>query len=259
MRIVMFARVPRWYLFREDRLTKRLAAEGHEIAGVVVEQTTTLESLREWMHKLGLRVVGRKLAEKGLRFVGFKRRSHRRNGTTAHNQPAPWTESPMAINPPVHFVASHNSTACVEIVRRLQPEVVVLRGCGIVKREVLSLPSFGTINPHYALLPAYRGMDVTEWSALHGDPCAVSVHWVVEEVDAGMVIVSRQFKAERGDTLGQLREKSAALAIELLADALQKIASGAVKPTARKVLTGRQYFTMHPRLREYAELRLREQ
>ena len=47
MRIVMFARVPGWYSFKQDRLVKRLQADGHEIIGIVVEQTKTLASLRE--------------------------------------------------------------------------------------------------------------------------------------------------------------------------------------------------------------------
>ena len=45
--------------------------------------------------------------------------------------------------------------------KRLQPEVIVLRGCGIVNKQVLAIPTLGTINPHYAVLPAYRGMETT--------------------------------------------------------------------------------------------------
>ena len=100
--------------------------------------------------------------------------------------------------------------------------MLVLRGCGIVKGGILSLPRYGAINPHYALLPAYRGMEVTEWSVLHGDPVAVSVHWVHEAVDAGGVIVSKRIEIEPGDSLGDLREKCAALAADLLAEALRR-------------------------------------
>ena len=249
MRIVMFARVPRWYSFKQDRLAKRLQAEGHEIIGIVVEQTKTLASLREWWHKYGSRVMMRKVASKLGRQAGMTSRSQEQNANLGDKLPP--------CDAPVHFIASHNSDECVQVVKRLQPEVIVLRGCGIVKKQVLAVPTLGTINPHYAVLPAYRGMEVTEWSALHGDPCAVCVHWVTEAVDAGGVIASRPINVERGDDIGNLREKAAVIAAELLAEALIKIQSGVARPRFMPIVEGRQYFVMHPRLRQLAEMRLR--
>jgi methionyl-tRNA formyltransferase len=183
----------------------------------------------------------------------------RQTGMTSSPQ-QPHTQFADTLPPcdaPVHFVASHNSDECVELVKRLQPEVIVLRGCGIVNKQVLAVPTLGTINPHYAVLPAYRGMETTEWSVLHGDPCAVSVHWVAEAVDAGGVITSRLINVESGDEIGSLREKSAVLAAELLAEALNKIQSGAARPRFMPTVEGRQYFVMHPRLRQLTEMRLR--
>ncbi|MGE0131173.1 MAG: formyl transferase [Blastocatellales bacterium] len=254
MRIVMFARVPRWYSFREDRMTNRLLSEGVEIAGIVAERTRTRDAFRDWMFKLGPRVVFRKLLQKGLSISGLRRGRHATQKTASGSGSYP---TKAVTPPPVHFVASHNSPECVEIVRRLRPELIVLRGCGIVKKQTLEIPSVGTINPHYALLPDYRGMDVTEWSVLHGAPAAVSVHWVSEDVDTGAVIISRRINVERGDTLGVLREKSAALASELMTEAIKRIESGDSTPSARKNIEGRQYFTMHPRLRQLAEFRLK--
>ncbi len=204
MRIVMFAKTPRWYSFRVDRLTKRLISEGVEIAGIVVERMTTLNAFREWLFKLGPRVVIRKLVQKGLSMLGSQSALHLSRKTASEGGSHKTGAAPEA---PVYFVSSHNSPECVEIVRRLRPELIVLRGCGIVRKQTLEMSCIGTINPHYALLPDYRGVDVTEWSVLLGDPAAVSVHWVLEEIDAGSVITSRRIEIERGDTLGDLREK----------------------------------------------------
>ena len=248
MRIAMFARVPNWYSFRHDRLAKRLEAEGHETAGIVVEKTATLATLREWAHKLGPRVMAEKILKKLV-----SRGSSGQMGTDGLLRVVIY--SPC--KPPIYRIASHNSTECLEIVRMLQPDVLVLRGCLIINKGVLEVPAFGTINPHYALLPAYRGMEVTEWSVLHGDPCAVSVHWVTESVDAGGVIVSRKIDVEGGDSLGKLREKCAALSVELLVEALKKIETEKIRPTVVPLSEGRQYFVMHPRLYELAERRLR--
>lgn len=248
MRIVLFSRVPSWYSFRGDRLVTRLAREGHDIAGVVVERTPTLTMLREWMWKLGPGIVVEKGLRKGARLLGW------RQGAL---DPAAVPSRQAPVNPPVFVVQSHNSSACVETVRRLQPDVIILRGCGIIKWPILEIPKLGTINPHYAVLPNYRGVDVTEWAALHGDPVAVSVHFVAEGVDTGAVLASRRVAVEPGDTLGRLREKSAALAVELFVDVLEKLASGTAVPRTQHVTEGRQYFSMHPRLKWLANERLR--
>ena len=251
MKIVLLSRVPRWYSFRADRVIRRLARDGHEILPVVAERTSTSASLREWLWKFGPRLFVEKSVRKLLRLAGLTRAPQGGAGGR------PERSGEQIATPPVYFVDSHNSEKCVELVFSLRPDALVLRGCGILKRPILATAWLGAINPHYATLPAYRGVDVTEWAALHGDPVAVSVHFVTEHVDTGAVIVSREILVEPGDTTGKLRDKSAALAVELLAEALNKLEAGVAGQTASPDSAGRQYFAMHPRLRQLADLRLK--
>ncbi len=248
MKIVLFSRVPRWYSFKNERLATRLIADGHEIVGVIVEQTSTAKSIREWIWKLGFRVFVKKALQK----VSGKKLQN----VTAETR----TDKSLnvKVSPKVFLVDSHNSPECVEILKSLQPEVIVLRGCGIIKKQVLEVPKIGVINPHYALLPDYRGMDVTEWSALHGDPIAVSVHAVNEGVDTGRVLKSRIIEADSQDTTGTLRDKCAALAVDLISEALAEIEKTRDVPTERIEAGGRQYFQMHPRLKKITDERLRK-
>ncbi len=69
--------------------------------------------------------------------------------------------------------------------------------------------------------------------------------------------MSRQIDVKRGDSLGKLREKCAALSVELVVEVLKKIEAEEIRPTAVSISEGRQYFVMHPRLYELAERRLR--
>src|SRR5262245_62180499 len=183
MRIVLFSRVPRWYSFRADRVIRRLAGDGHEILAVVAERASTLASLREWLCRYGRRVFIEKSARKLLRLAGLKHASQGGSGQRPHEA------DKQGVTPAadflVLFVDSHNSPECVELVRSLRPDVLVLRGCGILKQPILAAARLGVINPHYAALPAYRGVDVTEWVALHGDPDAVSVQFVIDDGDIG--------------------------------------------------------------------------
>jgi folate-dependent phosphoribosylglycinamide formyltransferase PurN len=248
LRVVLFSRVPRWYSFRGERLVMRLTAAGHEVVGVVVEKVPTLTSFREWIFKLGLGRVVHKSIEKGLRLLGLKKSAP----ATSSGQ-----DKQAIVSPPVFLVDSHNSPACVAKLSELKPDVIVLRGCGIIKKPVLDIPSKGMINPHYAVLPTFRGMDVTEWSALLGAPIAVSVHFVDVGVDTGAVLAERRIPIEPGDTLGALRDKSAAAAADLLVDVVGQLHAGTTRPVSHQKGEGQQYFVMHPRLRQLANERLR--
>jgi len=240
MRVVLLARVPGWFPFRGDRLIPRLVEDGHDIAAVIAERTPTLPWIREWLARLGPRMVLGKILRRGLGLAGI-------GGGTRRAE----------VSPPVHVVASHNSPACVELCRSLQPDLIILRGCGIIRKPLLDAARIGVINGHYAELPRYRGVDVTEWAALHGDPIAVSVHFVSEGVDSGAILDSRRVPVERGDTVELLREKSASVAADLFLAVLRALETGAAKPRPQGAAEGRQYFRMHPRLRRLANERLK--
>ena len=92
---------------------------------------------------------------------------------------------------------------------------------------------------------------------LHGDPCAVSEHWVAEAVDAGGYRRRASSTSNWSLRSALCVKKSALIAAELLAEALNKIQSGVARPRFVPIVEGRQYFVMHPRLRQLAEMRLR--
>lgn len=246
MKIVLFSRVPRWYSFKNERLVSRLTKDGHEVVGVIVERTPTMRSLSEWTHKLGWKVFLRKT--KGKLF---------NNGSIANGN----AESSYfpTVSPKVHFIKSHNSKECAEILDRLSPDLVVLRGCGIIKSEILKIPRIGVINPHYAKLPDFRGMDVTEWTVLCGEEPAVSVHTVDAGVDTGVVLRSDVIEATNSDETGNLRDKSAARVVDLIAEVVSDLDNGMEWPnSAADSREGRQFFVMHDRLRKLANVKLQK-
>lgn len=245
LKIVLFSRVPGWYSFKNERLARRLTADGHEVIGVIVEQTATLKSLKEWSGKLGWDVFFKKVSRK---LIGRK-----------PNQVASVNENLPEVSPKVFHVKSHNSNECVEILHKLSPDLIVLRGCGIIKNRILDIPTIGVINPHYAKLPDFRGMDVTEWSIITRTESAVSVHTVNEGVDTGVVLKSRLIDVNKHDTVGSLRDKSALAVVNLLAEAVNDFANGLKFPKDEVIDEGgRQYFQMHGKLKELANSRIRK-
>jgi len=141
-------------------------------------------------------------------------------------------------------------------VRGLNPDLIVLVGADIVPASVLAVPRLGTINPHFALLPHYRGMNVTEWSVYHGDPVGVAVHLVDPGVDTGPILFQQEIAVERGDTFATLRDKHRDVAARLLVEAAIALRDGTAAPLVQKLEDGRQFYVMHPALRRAAESRL---
>jgi methionyl-tRNA formyltransferase len=121
---------------------------------------------------------------------------------------------------------------------------------------MLMVPRLGTINAHYGLLPAYRGMNVTEWSVSRGDPVGVTVHFVDEGVDTGPILAREEIAIDPGDTLATLRRKHQDIAARLLVRTTLELRDGTARAAAQELDQGRQYYRMHPALRRAAEARL---
>jgi folate-dependent phosphoribosylglycinamide formyltransferase PurN len=142
-----------------------------------------------------------------------------------------------------------------ETLRRLAPDVLVLVGSPIVPQALLAVPRLGTVNAHYGLLPAYRGMNVTEWSVLRGDPVGVSVHLVDEGIDTGAILLREEIPIGPSETFTSLRRKHQDVAAQLLVRACLQLQDGAARPQPQAAADGRQYYRMHPVLRQHAETR----
>jgi methionyl-tRNA formyltransferase len=146
-----------------------------------------------------------------------------------------------------------------DALRPLAPDLVVLVGADIVPAAVLAVPRIGTINAHYGLLPAHRGMNVTEWSVLQGEPVGVTVHLVDAGVDTGDILLREEIPVAPGETFATLRRKHQDVAARLLVRAALQLRDGSARPQPQAPDQGRQYYRMHPALRRLAEARLADQ
>jgi folate-dependent phosphoribosylglycinamide formyltransferase PurN len=92
---------------------------------------------------------------------------------------------------PIWMVQSVNTPEAVRIISSLGTDLAVNVGGGILRKPVLEVPKFGTLNAHMGLLPFYRGMNVAEWAALNTDPVGCTVHCVDTGIDTGAIIATR--------------------------------------------------------------------
>jgi methionyl-tRNA formyltransferase len=150
---------------------------------------------------------------------------------------------------PVRCVRRLGDPEAEAALAEMAPDVVVLVGADIVPAALLRVPRLGTLNAHYGMLPAYRGMNAAEWSLYHGDAVGVTVHFVDPGIDTGDIVARRAIELGAGDTLDTLRAKQQDLACELLRGAVADIAAGTVAREGQTAADGRQYYRMHPELR----------
>ncbi len=135
-------------------------------------------------------------------------------------------------------------------IRKLNPDVLVQAGVGILRKGLLDIPSIGTLNVHMSILPLYRGMNVGEWAAFNGHRNGCTVHLIDEGIDTGDVLLVREVSRESCNSIQALRRDIDTAQRELLAEVLEYIAkTGSPPPSYRQESeSGTQYFAMHPDL-----------
>ena len=135
---------------------------------------------------------------------------------------------------PVHQPERVNAPDFVEILRTfIRPDVLVsVAASQVLKRSILEVPRLGCINLHSAPLPRYQGMMPNFWTLVHGEPeAAVTVHYMVERLDAGDIILQRPVPIHRTDSLHELMVRSKQIGVQALLEAIDRIEAGTV--TAR--------------------------
>ena len=246
MRVVLVSRyplvdVPAW----KRELAHRLLGSGIEL-GVLYSRAPVADHLVAAIAELGSRGS-----------VGYTGRGAAPGdgSPTRRRSLASWAR---ARDIPVMLHRRLTDPECADSLRRFDPELLLLTGADIVPESLLDIPPRGTLNPHYGLLPAYRGMNVTEWSIYHDDPVGVTVHYVSRGIDTGDIALQQHVEVVAGDTLATLRRKHQDLAARLLGEAVERIGSGTLERRPQVEAEGRQYYRMHPLLRHRVERRLAE-
>ena len=109
--------------------------------------------------------------------------------------------------------------------------VVVAYG-KILPQALIDMPTYGTINVHYSLLPKYRGATPVESAILNGDTTTgVSIQQMRFKLDSGPVIKEQKVEILSTDTTLTLRQKLNNMALEILPGTIQELFNGTINPT----------------------------
>jgi len=132
---------------------------------------------------------------------------------------------------PVYYIAQINNPEAIKLLRTtINPDLIVsIAASQILEREILSIPRHGCINLHSAPLPRYQGMMPNFWAMVGGETeTAVTVHYMVEELDAGDIIIQLPVPINPPDSLHDLMVRAKQIGVQALLTAVAQIENGKV-------------------------------
>lgn len=165
-------------------------SECFSIEKVIIEDSVSTKNLlKRRIKKLGfLTVVGQVLFVSTV--VPFLKKSTKnRKKEILEEYGASVDDSAMMASNPV-LVDSVNDKECIETLKRINPDIVVVNGTRIISEEVLNCVNAKFVNLHAGITPKYRGSHGAYWALYNNDKenAGVTVHFVDKGIDTGNII-----------------------------------------------------------------------
>lgn len=135
---------------------------------------------------------------------------------------SPVKEYAVAHDLPLIQPAGLRDTGVVNLLKQLDPDVIVVAAFGeILRRDLLALPKHGALNVHASLLPRYRGASPVSAAILAGErETGVTVMLMNEGLDTGDMLAQERTEIRAWDTQVSLSRRLSDLGAELLARTL---------------------------------------
>ena len=157
----------------------------------------------------------------------------------------------------VSMVPSANSVECLNILKKINPDVVVIVNTRILKKSTLDSIAGRFINIHAGITPKYRGWHGGYWALANKDRenCGVTIHLVDEGIDTGGVLYRGKIKITSKDNYYTYPFVQLVTGLPLLKKAVDDVLNGNL--TVQKSETdskGKLYY--HPTICEYISNRM---
>ncbi len=120
----------------------------------------------------------------------------------------------------------------VEKLREFPADIFVIAAFGqLLSQEILDMPSFGCVNIHASLLPAYRGAAPIQWAVINGEKeTGVTIMQMEKGLDTGDMLLKAVVPIEPKETGESLHDKLMEAGAELIVKALPLIEKGELVP-----------------------------
>ena len=119
-----------------------------------------------------------------------------------------------------------NNRCYLDYIQQSQPDIIISSNPLIFGKELLSIPRYGCINRHSALLPRYGGvLPVFQAVKNREKNTGVTIHIMEEKIDTGAILEQIPVPIKKEDTLDTLYKKCFSQSVIALLAAIKKIKS----------------------------------
>jgi len=131
--------------------------------------------------------------------------------------------------------ADVNAPEVVQQLKALKPDLLLTAAYGQkLSDQLLKLPKRAALNLHGSLLPRHRGASPVQATILGGDvETGVTLIGMTSRMDAGPIYAARSTPIGAKETAGELHDRLALLARDLLLDSADALAAGRLKGVAQ--------------------------
>lgn len=170
----------------------------------------------------------RTLAESDNEVIAVYTQPDKPKGRGHAMQFTPVKECALEYNIPVYQPNRVRDVMCIEEIREMAPDVIVVVAYGqILPKELLEIPTYGCINVHASLLPKYRGAAPIQWAVLDGEEVTgVTAMQMDVGLDTGDMLEKIIVPIDKDETGGSLHDKLSVLGGDIILNVFEKIKNG---------------------------------
>lgn len=148
-------------------------------------------------------------------------------------------------------VSSANNDETIELLKKANPDAVIISGSRILSQQVLESIPAKFINIHAGITPLYRGVHGAYWALANNDleNCGVTVHLTDAGIDTGEILKQKKITVFSKDNFATYPLLQLAEGINLLEKILADLQSGNILFSPNN--SGKSKLWYHPTLSEY--------
>ena len=123
-----------------------------------------------------------------------------------------------------------NGTEFKQQLINLDADLFVVVAYRILPKEIIKIPTYGSINLHASLLPKYRGAAPIQWALMNGDnSTGVTIFQIDKKMDTGDILFQKQIEILKDDNMLTLGNRLCKYGAGFIVDTIDKIEKGSVQ------------------------------
>lgn len=141
---------------------------------------------------------------------------------------------------PFQMIDSINSKNILDELRELDPDIIFSVACPqIFSKDMISIPSSGSLNIHSSLLPLHRGLNANFWVLAKGEEVTgVTIHYLNPGIDDGDILTQEKIIIEKEWSLNDLYLKVIEVGSHMISKTLDLIYEDKIMPQENDISKG---------------------